>query len=64
MRKLSDYNWTRIILGLTAIFGTGGLWDYLGFAKQYPHVTPWIILALAVLALFFNTGKEQTSVTM
>lgn len=57
MRKLADYHWGRIIAGLAVIFGTGGLWDILGLAKQYPQVTPWVILGLAVIALFFNTGK-------
>jgi len=58
MRALSDYDWRRISGGLVVIFGAGGLWEIVGLAKLYPAVTPWVLVVLAVLALFFNTGKE------
>lgn len=58
MRALADYHWGRITAGLAVIFGTGGLWEALGLAGKYPAITPWIVLGLAILALFFNTGKD------
>lgn len=56
---LKTVHWGRFLLGLSAIFTTGGIWYEYGFALKYPDVSRLILLALAIITLLYNSGKSE-----